>query len=97
MEDFKCLEHDEELMKTLVKKSLDHALLSESSTLKPCPSSNCNGVFRAFDVDDPDDQNYPFFCNFCGVNICRRLNTHFEQALLISYDFEGAAPQCTVG
>ena len=72
VEDFKYLENDENLMQKLQRNALEHKLLSASCSLKACPSPNCQGVFRVLQEDETDEKIDPFFCVFCGVNICRR-------------------------
>ena len=72
VEDFKYLENDENLMEKLQRNALDRKLMSENCTLKACPSPNCPGVFRILQDDEDIGKVDPFFCLFCGVNICRR-------------------------
>ena len=72
IEDFRSLENDENLMEKLRRNALEHKLMTDNCTLKACPSPNCPGVFRGLQEKDRNDDDDPFFCVFCGVNICRR-------------------------
>ena len=72
VEDFKLLEGDENLIQKLQRNALEHKLLSSDCSLKACPSPNCSGVFRILQDKEISDDIDPFFCGFCGVNICRR-------------------------
>ena len=69
VEDFKLL--PAELHQKLVKKALDHKLIDVTSDLAPCPSPNCNGVYRKVGPGQENQENQTCFCNYCGVNICR--------------------------
>ena len=53
----------------LVKNALDHKLTDVESDLAACPSPNCTGVYRKV---RSGQEGQTSFCNFCGVNICRR-------------------------
>ena len=67
VEDFKLLTAD--LQQKLVKNALDHKLTDVESDLAACPSPNCTGVYRKV---RSGQEGQTSFCNFCGVNICRR-------------------------
>ena len=69
VEDFKKLDTD--TFNKLQKNAMDHNFGNPDSTLKPCPSPNCTGVFRRFS-DKNSNENEGFFCTSCGVIICRR-------------------------
>ena len=66
VEDFKTLGQEE--LQKLQKNALDHKLINVDSELKACPSPNCIGVYRKMREEETEN----FFCEFCGVNICRR-------------------------
>ena len=70
VEDFKLLTAD--LQQKLLKNALDHKLTDVESDLAACPSPNCTGVYRKVRSGQEDQEGQTSFCNFCGVNICRR-------------------------
>ena len=70
VEDFKYL--PAELQQRLQKNALDHKLSSHTSDLAACPSPNCSGVYRKVRPDQGGEETQTCFCNYCGVNICRR-------------------------
>ena len=72
MEDFKALEFDDEVMKKIIRGSLEDHLMMPGSCLAACPSPNCEGVFRILQPgEDPSNQS-PFYCVTCAGDICRR-------------------------
>eukprot|EP00092_Neocalanus_flemingeri_P010139 GFUD01010926.1.p1 GENE.GFUD01010926.1~~GFUD01010926.1.p1 ORF type:complete len:1441 (+),score=302.82 GFUD01010926.1:406-4323(+) len=84
-EDFKSLENDENLMQKLQRNSLEHKLMSASCTLKTCPSPNCPGVFRVLQDEEANANVDPFFCVFCGVNICRRCCSVYHHGMTCQF------------
>ena len=69
VEDFKHL--DSETLQKLQRKALEHKLNNDTS-LKPCPSPDCSGVFRKYVEKTDKTETEAFYCSFCGVHVCRR-------------------------
>ena len=70
VEDFKLL--PAELQQKLQKNALEHKLCAGNSDLAACPSPNCGGVYRKVRPEQEGQAGETCFCNYCGVNICRR-------------------------
>jgi len=84
-EDLRRFESDQEVMKRIVRGSLEDNLLQPTSNLHACPSPNCEGVFRKLSPEEKGSNQDPFFCTFCGANICRGCCSVFHQGMTCEF------------
>jgi len=85
VEDFRVLENDENLIQKVQRSALEQKLISENSSIKPCPSPNCPGVYRVLKEHEKLEKSDPFFCVFCGVNICRRCCSVYHHGMTCQF------------
>ena len=71
--DFLNFSHNQELMMTLLGKSIQHKLSDPDSEIKPCLTPDCKGLFKKDIISDETKPLDPTLCRLCGVYICPRL------------------------